>query len=829
MTIRFIRKAALVVGLAMLSLLVAAATTTQHEPCANYPKPDASWATFGCIVIRLDPGTVSGHFSFTYSDGTSYELEGITDNVWIARPPNTSVQFSITNIQDTAEGFGTLYKYEDASGTVSIPAEWQTQEYTIRTRKTYIRGTLNFTCDIRAATASDNIACRVGIDGNQQDDLLPGQQASYILDPTTHIVRIDLVGNQASLWNPASLEQTIAITAGRTTNLAPKFDKRAHLIIALGQPGVLGDIYVDSQLVATQVPTVDQWITPNQNHKIEAKNITDPAANGVYMWADASATTSLSPNREKALTFNLKKVFLKGFLNLKCGVMNASLNDDVVCRVTIDGNPQSDLTQGQQVNYTLDPGAHVVKVELAGAQAWLWDPVVREQSAIITAGRTSNMNLKFNKRGHLMITLSQPGVVGDLYMDGQLIISQAASADIWVVPNQSHKVEAKNITDPAANGVYRWRDVSANAYLSAGQERTVKLSPTKEFLKGFLALKCVITNLQPGDNAGCAVSIDDKPVDSLAPDAIGQYTLDPGKHNVSVTLTGGEQYAYGSAKALSISVTAGRTVNQTIRFKFERPTPTPTAAAPSSSQFDEAQVRYILADAQLGNVIDYYRGFLNQPAVAEAVRRWDTGVRVTNISQFERKIVGDKGWQVVYAGTNILINGMDVQLSTDTTTAGPSQNWCDHPYWPLKIGATWTYRVTIGAKYWKNEHWTVENVVVGQSEAEATVAIYQQDIRDGSQSGFSTVALRCTADGIFSSDARLPSLPFPAMAMTAGTTTIGPDGSCYAATATVDEHWQCGTYMQGLAYTFVSGIGMGDLSQIRGGLYSLYLLDYHIP
>lgn len=88
-----------------------------------------------------------------------------------------------------------------------------------------------------------------------------------------------------------------------------------------------------------------------------------------------------------------------------------------------------------------------------------------------------------------------------------------------------------------------------------------------------------------------------------------------------------------------------------------------------SSSYDEAQVRYILADAQLGNVIGYYRSFLDQPAVAEAVRRWDAGVRVTNISQFERKIVGDKGWQVVYAGTDTLINGMDVQLSTDAAPA----------------------------------------------------------------------------------------------------------------------------------------------------------------
>lgn len=100
------------------------------------------------------------------------------------------------------------------------------------------------------------------------------------------------------------------------------------------------------------------------------------------------------------------------------------------------------------------------------------------------------------------------------------------------------------------------------------------------------------------------------------------------------------------------------------------PTPNLPIAQPTaeqSVQSFEAQVRYILADAQLGGVIDYYRQFLDQPAVAEAVRRWDSGVRVTNIDMFERRIIGDRGWQVVYVGTDALIDGMAVRLSTDDT------------------------------------------------------------------------------------------------------------------------------------------------------------------
>jgi hypothetical protein len=79
---------------------------------------------------------------------------------------------------------------------------------------------------------------------------------------------------------------------------------------------------------------------------------------------------------------------------------------------------------------------------------------------------------------------------------------------------------------------------------------------------------------------------------------------------------------------------------------------------------DESRVRYILADIQLGGVDGYYREHVDAEEVAEALRRWDAGITVTNIHQFERKIVNEN-WQVVYAGTETLIDGSDVLLTTD--------------------------------------------------------------------------------------------------------------------------------------------------------------------
>lgn len=85
--------------------------------------------------------------------------------------------------------------------------------------------------------------------------------------------------------------------------------------------------------------------------------------------------------------------------------------------------------------------------------------------------------------------------------------------------------------------------------------------------------------------------------------------------------------------------------------------------AKSVHEYNEAQVRYVIVDAQLGDVIDYYRQFSEQPNIAEAIRRWDTGIRAVNTDKFERIVNGNSGWQVVYAGTTQPINGMDVILS----------------------------------------------------------------------------------------------------------------------------------------------------------------------
>lgn len=87
-------------------------------------------------------------------------------------------------------------------------------------------------------------------------------------------------------------------------------------------------------------------------------------------------------------------------------------------------------------------------------------------------------------------------------------------------------------------------------------------------------------------------------------------------------------------------------------------------AANQAQAYNEARVRYILADISLGGSIAYYRDFPNNPNAREALQRWERGVRVLNIDQFDRcDEVGGAG--IVYAGTCDVIDGMDVDLTSD--------------------------------------------------------------------------------------------------------------------------------------------------------------------
>jgi hypothetical protein len=138
-------------------------------------------------------------------------------------------------------------------------------------------------------------------------------------------------------------------------------------------------------------------------------------------------------------------------------------------------------------------------------------------------------------------------------------------------------------------------------------------------------------------------------------------------------------------------------------------------------QSGEARIRYIIADTQLGNVADYYRPLTGSDAdIAEAVRRWDAGIRVKNIDQFERKVINGN-WQVVYMGTSTTVNGMDVILTNPVSYA------CNNPYWPIELGAEWIFdgegsNTGLGYSTY-SETWKVTNIEEGQIGTSIEISI----------------------------------------------------------------------------------------------------------
>jgi hypothetical protein len=87
----------------------------------------------------------------------------------------------------------------------------------------------------------------------------------------------------------------------------------------------------------------------------------------------------------------------------------------------------------------------------------------------------------------------------------------------------------------------------------------------------------------------------------------------------------------------------------------------------SDVAFPETNVRYFLVDIYLGGGREFYHHLAesaHEMGCQDAVARYDAGVKITNLDQFERKQVDGKTL-ITRKGSNERISGMDVRLSTD--------------------------------------------------------------------------------------------------------------------------------------------------------------------
>lgn len=382
----------LVAGLILLSLMMVGTTLAQTaaEWCLSTEE-----APMGCASISISPAALTGDFF----SGETLLAQGANPGQ-VLLPPG-SQRVDVKNIQSTDEGFGTLFVYADSVANVYTTAG-QIRSTTVYPRKTYIRGTLNLTCDIRNSIETDSLGCQVTIDEVPQEEVLaPGAKANYILDPGAHALSVAVVGDSAILWSPATRDVTATIYLGQTNYQRPRFDKNAHLTLTNSVPGVLVDYYVDGELVATQVESADLWVAPNKSHRLEANNFFDPAANGVYTYRDAVSSAYLYPGSERTVKFTLYKTYLLGFFDLTCTIDNLPPSDPPYCQTYVDGVPLAPVYSGTTSHFPLTPGAHEVHVVLGPEDAWLSEPF--DYTITIYAGRN------YAKTAHYTLVDNYPG------------------------------------------------------------------------------------------------------------------------------------------------------------------------------------------------------------------------------------------------------------------------------------------------------------------------------------------------------------------------------------------------------------------------------------
>ena len=543
-----------VIAAVCLTVVLISATPSsqaQTQPCP----PEV-----GCIDLTLLPNTLVGD---VLVDGAP--VAGQVNTVRLNVAPNVPHQIDVSNFNDATPGFNDLFNYNPASQKNVTVGAGKTKAVTLKPAINYLKGFVKFTCDIKGVEAGQTVACQPNVDGNPLPPVNPRESAQFAIANGDHNFHVDLVGPNADLWAPPNADKPIKITGNRTTPLTMSFNRKGQLVINVGPQGTVADLFVDDQPIAGQAPTGSIFVAPG-SHKVEGRNFTDPAANGVYRWADVASTGTVGPNQTRSITLNPKKEFLLGFAEVTCKINGVEAGQDVRCNVAVDGQGLGTIETGQKQTYNLAPGPHTMNVAVVGGNADLWAPAAQDLPMTITAGRSSRVTPTFNRKGQLVISLAPQGTVADLFVDDQPIAGQAPTGSIFVAPG-SHKVEGRNFTDPAANGVYRWADVASTGTVGPNQTRPITLNPKKEFLLGFADATCKINGLEAGQDVRCNVTVDGQGLGTIEAGQKQTYNLTPGPHTMNVAVVGGNADLWApTAQDLPMTITAGKSSRVTPTF-----------------------------------------------------------------------------------------------------------------------------------------------------------------------------------------------------------------------------------------------------------------------
>jgi len=475
-------------SLTLVVLLIFTAAPVPVQPVlAETPPCSQDGGPAGCIDLTLSPASLVGD---VLVDGVP--VAGQINTVRLSVAPNTPHTIEVNNFNDSTPGFNDLFNYNPASQKNVIVAAGKVRALTLKPGINYLKGYLKFTCDIRGLETGQAVACQPNVDGAGLPAVNPGETPSFAIANGDHTFHIDLVGPNADLWAPAALDVPIKIKGNVTTPLRSTFNRKGQLVVNLKVPGIVGDLFIDGQPIGGQVPTASLFVAPGP-HTVEAKNIVDPAANGVYRWLDAILKSTVGTNQTRSVTLIPKKEFLLGFADVKCQINGFEAGRDVRCNLSVDGQGLGTLEAGQTQTFNLTPGDHTLNASVIGGNADLWAPAAQDVPVKISAGRSSRVTPTFNRKGILKITLSDPNVVADIFVDGVQVAGQVNSAEAAVAPNVRHTIDARTLRNVTAPDAFEYDDVAASATVAANQTRPapVKIGKPREKCTGSMALLTV--------------------------------------------------------------------------------------------------------------------------------------------------------------------------------------------------------------------------------------------------------------------------------------------------------------------------------------------------
>jgi hypothetical protein len=310
--------------------------------------------------------------------------------------PNTPHLVEVKNVSETAEGFGDLFVYDPAGQPNVAAAAGQIRTITLRPQKRFLKGYLNFTCDIRGRDANQPVQCQPSADGQPLGAVNPGETAQFALFNGQRAVHVSVIGADAALWMPGASDHNVNIIGGRNAYLRATFHRQGRLTVGFNAAGVAGDIYIDGVLVASQAATAVTYVAPG-NHTVEGRNPVDPQANGEYRYLDASMQVYTGPNQARAVNLRPRKELLRGFGQITCRIQGLPAGHEARCAVFIDGIAVGTIEPGQSATYNLATGAHTVSVSIAGAQGSTWGLAPAVTTFNIVGGRTARWTATFTR------------------------------------------------------------------------------------------------------------------------------------------------------------------------------------------------------------------------------------------------------------------------------------------------------------------------------------------------------------------------------------------------------------------------------------------------